>query len=657
MSMINVGLVQINNSFSGQNYLPYSIACLESYLREHCANRDQLNFLPHIYKRAPINEIVTKMLGANIVGFSTYVWNAQISLEVARRIKAIEPETLIVFGGPQVPDKPEAFLRENEFIDIVVHNEGERTFANLVEIYPSRNWETMTGISYLDNSDVFQASMPTPRMRDLSELPSPFMNGIFDNLVNDNPDEKWIGLWETNRGCPFRCTFCDWGSATAAKVTKFEDERLESELKWMAEKRIEYIFVCDANFGIQKRDVEIAESVAKIKSETGFPQGFSVQNTKNATERAYLTQKIIADAGLNKGVALSMQSLDPKTLENIKRDNISLESYWELARRFTKDKVETYSDLILPLPGETYSSFCKGVDDLIRAGQHNRIQFNNLSILPNAEMGDPEYLQKHGMKVIRSEIINVHGSRVELGDDVPEFQELVVATATMGGEDWRKARSFAWMASFLHFDKLFQIPIIIALKNSDVTFTEIMERFMFADADRYPVVSSIMDFFVDEARKIGEGGAEYVYSDDWLGIYWPADEYMFIKLTAEDKMDRFYSEAQDLIASLVTTRNPTMPLEALEDAVKVNKMLVSQPFASDVLHCNLRYNVMDFWNDVREGLPANLVVAPTKIVIDRTQRSFDDLNEWCREVVWWGNKKGAYLYNGEAASEQLAGHF
>ena len=73
-------------------------------------------------------------------------------------------------------------------------------------------------------------------------------------------------------------------------MTKFEQERLEFELKWMAEKKIQYVFVCDANFGIQKRDVEIAESVAKIKSETGFPQGFSVQNTKNATERAYLTK-------------------------------------------------------------------------------------------------------------------------------------------------------------------------------------------------------------------------------------------------------------------------------------------------------------------------------------------------------------------------------
>ena len=68
-----------------------------------------------------------------------------------------------------------------------------------------------------------------------------------------------------------------------------------------------------ANFGIQKRDVEIAKSVARI-GQTGAPQGFSVQNTKNATEQL-IYPKIIADAGLNKGVALSAQSLDPDTLK------------------------------------------------------------------------------------------------------------------------------------------------------------------------------------------------------------------------------------------------------------------------------------------------------------------------------------------------------
>ena len=655
--MTTIGLIQINNSFSGQNYLPYSTACLESYLREHSSKQEDLVFLPHIYKRAPISEIVARTKDADIIGFSTYVWNAQISLETARRIKDNWPEKLIVFGGPQVPDKPEMFLRKNDFIDIVVHNEGERTFTTLVDLFPSRKWDELTGVSYVDHSDNFHTSMATPRMRDLSELPSPFLNGILDNLVKDNPKEKWIGLWETNRGCPFQCTFCDWGSATAAKVTKFDDNRLERELQWMANKKIEYIFVCDANFGIQKRDVEIAESVAKIKLETGYPQGFSVQNTKNATERAYQTQKIIADAGLNKGVALSMQSLDPTTLSNIKRDNISLESYWELARRFTKDKVETYSDLILPLPGETYTSFCKGVDDLISAGQHNRIQFNNLSILPNAEMGDPEYLKKFGMKVKKSEIINIHGSRIELEDDVPEFQQLVVETNSMNADDWRKARTFSWMASFLHFDKIFQIPIIVALENSDTVFTEVIESFMFADPSRYPVMSSIKEFFIDEAKKIGEGGAEYTYSPDWLGIYWPADEYVFIKLTVEKNIERFYEEASNLILSLIKKRNLRVPELVIEDAIRINKNLISQPFVSDIIRCKLSYNVIDFWNDVRQGVPASIKYEPTEIIIDRGQRSYKKLDEWCREVVWWGNKKGAYLYNGEVASEQLSGHF
>src|SRR5262249_60085724 len=136
----------------------------------------------------------------------------------------------------------------------------------------------------------------------------------------------------------------------------------------------------------------------------------SVQNTKNATERAYQTQKVLSDAGLNKGVALSLQSVDPTTLDAVKRRNISLETYLELQRRFTRDGVDTYSDLILGLPGETYDSFVDGVARIIESGQHNRIQFNNLSILPNAEMGNPAYQAAHGLVTVASRIINIHGA-------------------------------------------------------------------------------------------------------------------------------------------------------------------------------------------------------------------------------------------------------
>jgi radical SAM superfamily enzyme YgiQ (UPF0313 family) len=654
--MARIGLVQINNSFSGQNYLPYSIACLQSYARAKLPP-GRFTFLPMIYKRIPVSEIVERLTAADIVGFSSYVWNARISLEAARRLKRLDPDKLIIFGGPQVPDHAEAFLRANPFIDVVVHNEGERTFVDLLNRFPARDWSDMRGISYLAADGQFVRTSPVERMRNLEELPSPFLNGMFDDLIASNPDEQWIGLWESNRGCPFQCTFCDWGSATAGKVTKFEFDRLHGELNWFADRGIKYIFVCDANFGIQKRDVEIAEAVAEVRRRTGFPHGFSVQNTKNATERAYQTQKILSDARLNKGVALSMQSLDPLTLKNIKRDNISLETYFELARRFTADNVETYSDLILGLPGETYESFRNGVDKLIRLGQHNRIQFNNLTILPNAEMGNPEYLKKFGMVTVQSEIINIHGAREELHDDVPEIQDLVISTYSLPPEDWRRTRVFSWMAAFLHFDKLLQLPMMVACEIGGLSYCDIIDAFLDA-SEEYPVIRSVRELFEREALSMQNGGPEYVYSKEWLGIHWPADEYMFIKLTAENKLPAFYEEAGRLLPAMIDQSWPLLE-GAVREAIKLNAALISQPFVRDDVTILTRYNILEFCDGLRRGTPVALREAPSRVEIERSKSYYPDLLEWCREVVWWGNKKGAYLYINRNVSvePQLAGHF
>lgn len=657
---LKIGLVQINNSFSGQNYLPYSIALLQAYVQKFAADPGLYEFLTPLYKRVRIADAVEALKDADIVGFSTYVWNGRISLEIARRLKALKPGIVIMFGGPHVPDQPEAFMRANRQVDLAVHNEGERTFLKLLEAWPDRAaWETIAGVSMVKPDASFVRNPNIDRVRDLDEIPSPFLEGAFDSIMAANPNESWIGLWETNRGCPFRCTFCDWGSATAGKVTKFGEERLFREVDWFAEKKIEYIFCCDANFGIQKRDVDIANYVADIKKKSGYPVALSVQNTKNATERAYLTQKILSDAGLNKGVALSMQSVDMPTLEAIKRDNISLNTYMELQRRFTKDKVETYSDLILGLPGETYESFVKGVDQLMENGQHNRIQFNNLSILPNAEMGDPAYQKKYGMVTIESKIINIHGERVELDDDVPEVQDLVIATASTPLADWRRTRIFCWMTALLHFDKLFQIPLILAHGISGITYRDMIEAFMLADPKRYPLIAEINAFFESEARSIQQGGSEYVFSKEYLNIYWPADEFIFVKLTAEGKFDAFYAEAGKLLAETVTARHAGLPMDVIEDAIKLNHALVHQPFAKTNLSVKLRYDILDYWHKVRTGEQAVLREQPMLVEVDRTARPYDDFQKWCREIVWWGNKKGAYLYSPTAKeiTPELAGHY
>ena len=660
-SALTIGLVQINNSFSGQSYLPYAVACLESYVRHHSMNPARYHFLLPIYRRLPCRDAVAHLLDADVVGFSAYVWNARLSLEIARRLKSIKPQILIVFGGPHIPDHTEAFLRENPFIDLAVNGEGEAVFLALLESLPDRHWGALKGLSFLDSDGCFVQTPRAPRLQDLTALPSPYLNDIFAPLMQAFPDESWIGLWETNRGCPFQCTYCDWGSATAAKLGKFEWDRLRSEVDWFSRHHLEFIFCCDANFGILPRDIELADYVAKAKRESGYPRALSVQNTKNATERAYRTQKILSDAGLSKGVALSMQSLNPIALKNIKRDNISLETYLELQRRFTKDRVDTFSDLILGLPGETYDSFVDGIDSLITSGQHNRIQFNDLSILPNAEMADPDYIRDHGLVTVISEIINIHGARVEVDDDVPEIQQLVIATRTMPAEDWRRTRAIGWMTAFLHFDKLFQIPLILVHELLGRSFRSMIEAFMEVSANDYPLLAEMRDFFLEQALLIQQGGPEYVFSEPWLGIHWPADEYMFIQLTARGQLNDFYQESRRLIFQLIANSQAkhdiTIAKAALDDGITLNQALIKQPFVSDDLVLTLGYDIPRFWDGIRQGTTSTLSPGPITVKINRSTARYDSLNDWCREVVWWGNKKGAYLYTNQQIEPQLAGHF
>ena len=63
-------------------YLPLSIACLQSYVEEHAAEDADYEFLPPVYKRIPMEEAIEALIDADLVGFSCYVWNEQLSLKI-----------------------------------------------------------------------------------------------------------------------------------------------------------------------------------------------------------------------------------------------------------------------------------------------------------------------------------------------------------------------------------------------------------------------------------------------------------------------------------------------------------------------------------------------------------------------------------------------
>ena len=104
MKKITIGSAQINNGFSGQYYLPYSIGLLQAYFLHNSKDSKKFHFTDTIYKREEFGDCVKKLLNSNIVLLSLYVWNEKITLAIAKKLKELDKSKFIIIGGPSVPD-------------------------------------------------------------------------------------------------------------------------------------------------------------------------------------------------------------------------------------------------------------------------------------------------------------------------------------------------------------------------------------------------------------------------------------------------------------------------------------------------------------------------------------------------------------------------
>ncbi len=646
MEKIKIGLVEIGNSFGGQYYLPYSLSVLRAYAEKMLVQRGNYEFLPIIYKRENIEKIVESLAVADIAFYSTYLWNFRVSLEVARRIKRDNPDIINVFGGPQVPESDEKaslFLLKNPFVEIVSFGEGEIPFLRIIERYQDRGWGDVPSIAYRhpDNSISFNEFKET--IQDINEIPSPYLSGIFDELIEQNPKEIWQGRIETNRGCPFTCAFCYWGKKSERKVKQFELDRIYREIDWISRNKVEFVFCCDANFGVLKRDFDIARKVVENKKVFGYPKAFSVQNTKNSKERIFESQKILNDAGLQKGVNLALQSLNAVTLQYIERSNIDNKTYAELQRLFTNSNIPTFTDLIIGLPGETYESFTRGVSEIIESGQHNRIQFINLTILENTLMAKPEFQREHGFTITETELIPHHSS-LDTIENIIETQYLVTATRLMPGRDWIKVRVFSWMASLLHFDKILQIPFIVVHEVYGISYKDLIETFM-KKIDGQTMMANIVSAFEEKAANIQGGSSEYSKSKEWLNIAWYPDELLLINMSSEASIDSFYIEAEARLLSLVRGRAETVESSVISDAIRLNCAVLKQPFLNENIRVKSNYNIWEIYQAALKCEKSALKMGNFEYEVDRTTQCWGSWEDWCREVIWYGNKRGDYIYS------------
>jgi hypothetical protein len=675
----NIGFVQLNNGFAGQHYLPLASGMLAATLAKQSRYKDEIRLKTPAIFFERIECIVQRMADCDIVGFSVYVWNERASLEIARALKMRSPDIIIIFGGPQVPNSRKQFRRirtkelnqaelvaarsdftqqyhlDHPFIDYCVHGEGEMVFVSLVDAIIENGRYGGLGlpsVSGLDTRGKLVYPFVNPRLDSVvinQYTASPILDGYFDQILDEYPKQRWALMYETDRGCPYQCTYCDWGGATEDKVVKFDLRRIEQEIDWIGRNQIEYVFLCNANFGINKQDVQISELFVEVKEKFGFPKFVSTQNAKNPKPHTLRALQVLHDGGMNKAAVMSQQSLNAQTLVDVRRDNMQLGEYYTIQASLAAQGVYTMTDLIFPMPSETQESLKSGIDVLVENGQYNRIQFNNLSVLVNTEMGNPEYQKTHGFVLKSTPIINPHGARTTGSEmDLPqERQILVIGTNTMPVEKWVAVRAFCWMFNLLFFNKLLQIPLLICSKVLPFKITSLVDLLVEKSIEYGGLIGSVHSTFVKYANDIAHGeGNEFIYDEDALGIYWPPDELAFIRLAKNDELGQLYHESRSLLIDLLDQRgntnlNPVM----IDDAISLNNFLLRLPNSSlnrmNKL-INLNYDLVEWYWETLKGLDVKLP-RRKNVCYAKDDRDDLDFNEWCKGVVWYGSRRGEYL--------------
>lgn len=449
-----VSLVQVNFQQGPRHlnahYLPYSVGVLWSYAYQFESIREKYQLDHVICIRDSIDQVAERLQEQKVVAFSCYVWNRSYSLALAKKIKSQTPNCMIIFGGPELQLEDPDIFKTHPYIDVVVKNEGEITFKNILE-HPD-SMEFFPGMLINRQGQVIDTG-PPQRIDDLLHLPSPYLTGFFDSLLLEYPNVEWNATLETNRGCPYACTFCDWGSLTYNKIKQFDLERVFAEMEWISRHRCGFLSVTDANFGIfPDRDNAIIDQFIKLQNQYGYPYTFNVSWAKNQKKEVVdIVKKLMNNTNtLNHGLTLSFQSFDPTVLDIIKRRNMYDKDTQEIFQMAERNQVPVTSELILGLPGETLESWKENFWKLFRLGNHSGIDIFQTQLLTNAELNT---LQRrlHGVK---SATVYDYMSGSHNNNELAEGVEIITETNTLPRIKMLEAQRFNLFINTFHIHGL-----------------------------------------------------------------------------------------------------------------------------------------------------------------------------------------------------------
>ena len=443
--MQNIYMVQVSFEMPGDNiirYFPYSVGVVWSYASTFKSIKENYDLKEIVFLKEPLEDIVSRLDKPDVFVLSAYIWNENYNINLAKAVKDKWPECKIVVGGPSVPNNDPTFFIKNPWIDYLIHHEGEISFSGLLRSFiGDKDIKEVPGISINEHGKMHTTGS-SRRIDDLSGIPSPYTSGLFDDVLRKAKARgiKLNGIIETNRGCPFQCTFCDWGGTTFSKIKKFNLERIVGEIEWFGKNQVELITNADANFGIfQDRDAEITDVLIETKAKYGYPMIFDTNWSKNTNQTCVTLAQKMLDAKMMRRFTAAVQSMNPDTLKAIKRVNLDGAQLDNVAYTAKERGVSVSTELIIGLPEETYDTWRAGVIKLMK--DNFIIEAYPLSMLPNSPLSNPAYKKQYGLK---TKTIKSYYSHV-----IDETQDVVIATKDINESTMKKIYLWTWFVGLL----------------------------------------------------------------------------------------------------------------------------------------------------------------------------------------------------------------
>jgi hypothetical protein len=359
-----------------------------------------LNWKRIILTKMGQDELVTMIdeLEINVLCFSSYSWNQYDITEVMTGIKAkVGRDILIIAGGPSVDVvRNDNYLLENPDVDFAVFTDGEKPFRDILAnrfLDKPINVLSTKNAAWMKDGKLRKASYEFfVNMKD-----SPYLESahLLKQMVEDplNANATFELPYETSRGCPHGCTFCDWTSGLSHKAVK-RKSNYELELELFGELGIRFLFFADANFGMWPVDVEIAKKMAELKPKYDF-ETYTPNMSKTKKDRVFEIMDIFFESGIVEIGKFSVQDIDATVLANIDRPDLP----WEEHKVYIKEIMAKHPtknfkiEMIKGLPGQTRATwvnmFAEAYSLKLKPEAFNWI------VLPNSPAGyDKSYREK-----------------------------------------------------------------------------------------------------------------------------------------------------------------------------------------------------------------------------------------------------------------------